>query len=374
MDELNTEISVLQSHLDGLLTCIRLNDLKQHRFQSLEMNLLSLNSLSELIPHVLDETKMVFALERVSLNLVDEKKELSRYLQEHGMHPKKTSNVLLLENEEPLRLLFGKSVKPYLGPYHERKGIRLFSKTEIEPSSIAVIPLYRRGRFLGSLNLGSIDPDRFSPTMATDFIERLACVLSVCLENTLNNELLRRTSLIDSLTGVNNRRFFDQRMREEVDRARRSGDSLGCLFLDIDHFKSVNDTFGHPVGDLVLANVAGEIRSQLRNNDVLARYGGEEFVALLGGANEQKALEIAERIRLSVEKHRLDTKDRQAIFVTISIGVAAFEPKHRNTKKNIDAMRLVNLADQALYNAKRCGRNRVVSGGIVPLPNEHTML
>ncbi len=145
----------------------------------------------------------------------------------------------------------------------------------------------RRGELLGALNLGSVEPTRFTVEMATDFLDRLRQILAVCLENTINFELLRRTSLIDTLTGVNNRRFFEQRLGEEIDRAGRSGEPLACLFLDIDHFKRVNDTYGHQTSDLVLAEVASQIRSQLRNNDVLARYGGEEFVALLSSTDER---------------------------------------------------------------------------------------
>lgn len=370
LDELNTEICVLESHLDGLLTCIRQNELKLHRFQALENHLLTLNALAELIEHLLDDTETVFELEHISLCLVDQKNELQRFLKEDGMQADRMEGLIMLKNDEHLKHLFGKAIRPYLGPYRQKKCALFFPTKDTQPSSVAILPLYRRGKYLGSFNLGSIDSERFSANMATDFLERLSFVLSVCLENTLNYELLRRTSLIDPLTGVNNRRFFDQRIGEEIDRAHRCGECVSCLFLDIDHFKNVNDTFGHQMGDQILADVAAEIKSQLRNNDVLARYGGEEFVALLSGANELKAVEVAERIRQCVENYKLESKDARIIKVTISAGVATFEPSKTNTKAHIDAAELVDLADQALYEAKRNGRNKVVSKGIVPFDKQ----
>jgi len=212
-----------------------------------------------------------------------------------------------------------------------------------------------------------MDSERFSAQMATDYLERLSFVVSLCLENMLNFESLRRSSFMDALTGVNNRRFFDQRIGEEIDRTRRTGEPLSCLFLDIDYFKAINDTYGHQMGDQVLAAIAEAIRSQLRNNDVLARYGGEEFVALLSGVPEKKAIEVAERIRKKVAERTLESKDERTIIVNVSIGVATFVSDSNGQGFKINARELINMADQALYEAKRNGRNRVVSGGVLPV-------
>ena len=365
MDQLNTELCVLQSHLDGLLSCVRQNDAKLRRFQKLETHLLSLNTLFELLEHVIDDTQKVFDLNIISFCLIDEKRELCRFLKEDGLSAERAEGLIVLNNDEQLAGVFGKAIRPYLGEYRAQQCAVFFPNCAKEPVSVALLPLHRRGKYLGSLNMGSVDPERFSSQMATDFLERLSNVLSVCLENTLNFELLRRTSLIDTLTGVNNRRFFDQRMSEEMDRVQRSGENLSCLFLDIDFFKSVNDTYGHQVGDRVLTAVAGEIRSQLRNNDVLARYGGEEFVSLLSGASERKAIEVGERIRQRVEKHTVETADNKFVKVTISVGVATFDPEISVDTEKAEGSWLVESADHALYDAKRNGRNCVVSRGVI---------
>ncbi len=368
LDELQIELCILQSHLDRLLTCIRQNEAKLCRFQSLETQLLSLNSLRELVEHVLDDTRTVFELDFVTFALVDAKGTLGQFLKEDGLALDSLKELILLTSDLTLKQLFGRALRPYLGVFSARH--QPLFPYQTTPASVALLPLVRRGELLGTLNLGSDEPTRFTLGMATDFLDRLRQVLAVCLENTLNFELLRRTSLIDTLTGVNNRRFFEQRLGEEIDRAGRSGEPLACLFLDIDHFKRINDSFGHQVGDLVLAEVASQIRSQLRNNDVLARYGGEEFVALLSSANAQRAIEVAERIRRRIEGHRITDHNGRTIAVTLSIGVAEYDPTQASPMTEIDQQRFLELADQALYTAKRSGRNRVASGGIYLRPQE----
>ena len=362
IETLQTELCILQSHLDRLLERIRQNDDKLHRFHALETELLALNSLRELVEHVLADTRAVFDLEHVSLTLIDRKGELRQFVVEDGLQPEKLPGLNLIPEENPLREWFGRAFRPYLGGCKARHR-HLFP--DGEPASIALLPLARRGRLLGSLNLGSDETDRFTYAMATDFLDRLRSVLSVCLENTLNFELLRRTSLIDTLTGVNNRRFFEQRLSEEIDRAQRSGEPLTCLFLDIDHFKRINDTYGHQTGDLVLAEVAQQIRTQLRSNDVLARYGGEEFVALLSGADLERGIEVAERIRQRIENLEIVDHNQKTVTVTLSIGVAEYDPELVSPVGKEDLVRLLELADQALYVAKREGRNRVESGGVL---------
>ncbi|GAB6068327.1 hypothetical protein JCM13664_16460 [Methylothermus subterraneus] len=368
IDQLQTEICVLESHLDRLLARIRQNEEVLRRFQSLETQLLGLNSLRELVEHVLEDTRTVFELECVTLALVDAKGKIKQFLQEDGLASDNLKELILLPTASSLQPIFGKAFRAYLGAVGARH--RALFPEPMNLKSCALLPLVRRGELLGALNLGSADGSRFGLGMATDFLDRLRQILAVCLENTLNFELLRRTSLIDPLTGVNNRRFFEQRLGEEIDRAARTGEPLACLFLDIDHFKRINDTYGHPTGDLVLAEVASQIRAQLRSQDVLARYGGEEFVALLSGADEKRAQEVAERIRRRIEALKITDHNHRVISVTLSIGLAEYNPNQVTAMTEIDQQRFLELADQALYVAKRNGRNQVASGGVYLRPPE----
>ncbi len=373
-NDLNTDLVVLQSHLESMLERVKQNSASLYRFQAFEMRLLNLNSLAEMIDHILEDAKHFFDLDIISLCLVDEKGEIAKFLNEEGYESSSKKGLILLDNKQLLLSTFGRAVNPYIGVYNNAKCADFFSKFDIKPASVAITPLNRRGKYLGTLNLGSYQADRFSDKMATDFIEHLVSVVSVCLENNINFETIRRTSFIDSLTGVNNRRFFEQRIGEELDRCRRNSDPISCLFLDIDFFKRVNDNQGHQAGDRVLCAVASAIKTQLRSNDVLARYGGEEFVALLSNIGEMMAFEIAERIRKTIQKLIIKL-DEGSISVTISIGSSTyfFDPALVPIDKDISS-RLINLADSALYKAKRNGRNRVENGGIISLQNEQRFL
>lgn len=143
--------------------------------------------------------------------------------------------------------------------------------------------------------------------------------LAVALNNSLNHEDLQRVSALDPLTGVYNRRFGRQRLTEEFGLSIRSDEPLGLLMLDLDHFKAVNDTYGHLVGDRVLQSVVRAVRRVLRERDVLLRYGGEEFLIVLPGAGRDDSVQIAERVRRAVAETEIIEAD-QRIPVTVSIG------------------------------------------------------
>lgn len=169
-----------------------------------------------------------------------------------------------------------------------------------------------------------------------------------------SNELLLELSNTDHLTGLFNRRFLMECLDKEVQRARRKDGLVAILMLDIDHFKRINDTYGHLQGDVVLQKVALHIQKELRSYDIAARYGGEEFVTILPDTTLKEAFNVADRIRLSVQSMRF-AGDLSNERVTVSLGVAVFPAPGLN---DIDS--LLRAADDALYHAKERGRNRVV--------------
>ncbi len=176
----------------------------------------------------------------------------------------------------------------------------------------------------------------------------------------------RRLSLTDGLTGVANRRHFDQRVEEEVGRARRSSDNLAIILCDIDYFKQYNDHYGHTAGDQCLRRVADGLQNQLRRSgELLARYGGEEFVVVLPGADSHQGAVVAERLRRGVEAMAIAHEISEAAdYVTISCGVSSlrFDPGNAD----IDGFYLLSQADKALYAAKEAGRNRVTTIDLNP--------
>ncbi|HOB48553.1 MAG TPA: GGDEF domain-containing protein [Mycobacterium sp.] len=185
-------------------------------------------------------------------------------------------------------------------------------------------------------------------------VESALSGLAVALTNALSHQDLQRVAALDPLTSVYNRRFGIERLNDEIARSQRSGDSLGLLMLDLDHFKSVNDTYGHLVGDRVLQAAVGATRQVLRDGDVLVRYGGEEFLVILPGAGRRDLMDMAERIRRSISDTEIATGGHR-LSITVSIGGAGLPDQSVR-----DSMGLIGIADQALYTAKATGRDRSV--------------
>ena len=215
---------------------------------------------------------------------------------------------------------------------------------------ILVVPVAFKSIPLGVIVLATTD------TFERDDIElvdHLRVDLGLAVNNALAHDRLERLAAIDPLTDAYNRRFGLGRLREEYSRAVRAEAPFGILMVDIDHFKAVNDTYGHLVGDRVLRAVAGACRRVVREGDVLVRYGGEEFLVLLPGAGQDDVVQIGERIRRAVSETTVED-GASRLNVTVSVGATTF----RDTVETPDA--LVALADRALYEAKDGGRDRLV--------------
>ncbi|HEY4299201.1 MAG TPA: GGDEF domain-containing protein, partial [Paraburkholderia sp.] len=220
----------------------------------------------------------------------------------------------------------------------------------------------------GYLCFGSDDPARFGDGMATDILERFASIVTASLDNVAHRERLKQLGMTDSLTGLANRRYFDERLREELMRAVRYGVPVACLFIDIDSFKRINDIYGHQTGDRALAAVAACVRQQVRLGDTVARYGGEEFAALLQG-DRADALTVAERVRLAVERLDLQDDRGERIVLTVSIGVAVRRVGGMTRDAAALGRAMIEEADRAMYQAKRNGRNRIEA--LVTAGGEH---
>jgi len=355
----------IEQELEDVLNCVESNSQTLQRLQKFEWNLLNLQSLSEMIEYIL-EAQDYFQLDYMGLCFTDTIHEISNYLEHTKFDFSSYPRLIFLEDKHILYDVFGGLMKPYLGSYEVSEHIGFFGDKQLPLESIAVIPLIRHGQHLGVLSLGSLDGQRFSATMATDFIEHMAAIITVCLENNLNYEAVKYESFIDPLTGVNNRRFFEQRLSEEISASQRSLSPFSCLFLDIDFFKKVNDVYGHQAGDKVLILVAKTIGMQLRKQDVLARFGGEEFITLLDGAAEETALSVAQRIVDSIQQLSIEL-DGKTIPVTISIGCVSYQPSKGVLAQSVHELgaNIVRKADEALYLAKDGGRNQVISSGVI---------
>ncbi|MDD2467339.1 MAG: GGDEF domain-containing protein [Desulfobulbus sp.] len=169
------------------------------------------------------------------------------------------------------------------------------------------------------------------------------------------NNQLRDLANVDHLTEIANHRFFQTILDQELNRSARNEGTISILMMDIDWFKKVNDTWGHPTGDFILKEFCSITKNIIRDYDLLARYGGEEFIAILPATAPEDAVTVAEKIRKNIENHVFNDGTAD-IRITVSIGVASAHPAVREIKKQT----LISYADEALYQAKRTGRNRVI--------------
>ena len=221
---------------------------------------------------------------------------------------------------------------------------------DFRPAEVRVHPVTYKGVPLGVVVLAS--PSAFTAEQ-DGLIDLFVQGLGLALNNAIAHDRLQHLAALDALTGIYNRRFGLGRLHEEFGRAVRIAAPLGVLMLDIDHFKAVNDTYGHLVGDRVLKSVCAIVRSALRDGDVLMRYGGEELLAVMPAASVSDLRQMGERLRKAVEDSSVSDGGR-TVRVTLSAGGAACPNQHVQREED-----LIQLADEALYRAKNEGRNRV---------------
>ncbi len=218
------------------------------------------------------------------------------------------------------------------------------------------IPLIAKGKPVGVIVADNSESKRPVTKKKSRFLEVLANLAALAIENARLHSNLKSLAVKDSLTGLFNRRRFDEQLQREIERAERYDRPLSLVMIDLDHFKHYNDVNGHPAGDRVLVRVARILRQGVRVPDTVARYGGDEFVALLPETGEEGALAFGERIRKKVEKGVCSDKSHQpAGPLTICLGIASY-PEDAQSAKG-----LVEKADRALYLAKHGGKNRVSS-------------
>ena len=358
-DASSNELRLVRTQLNELLIEANHNQEILYRHQELDLKLIGSHSFRELIDHILNTLSDTCRLNQVTLCLLDQHDELKTMLADLKIDSLEFSRLAFVATNTELYQQVAPLKTAILGKYQEHLHGELFESCSEKPQCVAIIPLIRQSKLLGCLNLGSMDLDRFTDDMGTDFIDRLGSIISICLENVINSERLTLISLTDALTKVNNRRYVEMRMLEEIGRARRQQYSIACMYLDIDFFKKINDTYGHQSGDDVLKEVAKRIKAELRLSDTLGRFGGEEFVVLLVNTNHLNAVLVAERIRRSIAEKPFLLTTSGVCNVTISIGITTLVEDLNQGDIDDTARALLQQADNALYEAKEQGRNRV---------------
>ena len=366
---LEAENQALRARMAFLLEQVERNHDIMCRHQAFDLEIVSASTFPELIGTIFRTLPVISDLDGVTLSLLDEDDDIVLVMEKLGVDFSAFPQLLFVHAvaelgfTSPVPAAEGEAAlppSPLLGAFDAAvHGPRFPQIASLR--SVALVPLLRNKRLIGSLNLASSDVTRFTPALGTDFIKHMASIIAICLENVISNEMLKYIGLTDSLTGVYNRRYIDRRLLEEIARARRQNYCISCMYIDIDHFKLFNDKHGHQGGDEVLREVATRIRTELRRSDALGRFGGEEFVVLLIDADLDSATFVAERIRASIAGTMFDLPGSAQAWVSVSIGVASLDADAALLPIETVAQQLVSHADQALYQAKADGRNKVVS-------------
>ena len=369
-EDLLTENRRLLSELKALTENARENEEKLKRFQDLELDLVSAETLAALFNLLIFGYKDLFGLDTVTLVLADPEYEIQRALETDGIELKLRRHLGFATTRQEMADLGDIGITPHLGPYGGREHGWLFQDIQPDPISVAVLPLVRRNASIGVLSLGSADGERFRDGDGTDFLERLTRLATICVVSHINRQRAREKNLIDAVTGLKNRAYFDQRLVEEITRAQRLKQPITALFVDLDQSRPINERYGTKAGDSLLKSVAKTITHEARFNDLLARFAGDQFVILASGAHSRDGVTVARRIRAAVEALKLDFGDGREVDVTTSVGVATILPEGNAEKANDEGDFLIIQAKKSVLMAKERGRNRVVCVGTVKLGEE----
>ncbi len=356
--ELEAENRLLQARLTRLTGEVSRNDSLLRKTQERELELLRADSLLQLLERLIGGLRTSYQLDEVRLILSDPQHEIRHLLAGDGLAPEQLPGVCFVDALPATAPQLRSLERPWLGAFQLADHELLLPHTKL-PGSLALVPLRRHEALDGVLVFFSADPVRFTQELASDFLAHLGLVAAICFENAVNRTRLLRSGLTDFLTGFHNRRYLHARLREELARMQRTGHPLVCLMIDVDHFKRVNDQYGHLAGDAVLREVAQRIDAEMRISDTGARFGGDEFALVLAEATIPDGERVAARVLQAVRSQPVVLGPGITEPITLSIGVAAVTPGPGMRDYKALAERLIAEADAALYRAKSAGRNRI---------------
>src|ERR1700693_1662494 len=321
MDELNRENDDLKKRLAEMNAEAAANESILKRTQARELTLLRADSLAQLLRAMVDGLRESYALDAVSVVLLDPQHEIRHLLIAGGDRPEEFKQIFFVDSLVGLAPQLAALHRPWLGPFVGADHHLLFPGAA-NLKSAALVPLPRKDRATGALCFGSRDPTRFTRHHGTDFLGHLGAVAAVCLANAVNRARLLRAGITDFLTGWHNRRYLQQRLKEELARAQRRSATIACLMIDIDEFKGINDGYGHLAGDKALKEIASRVEEQIRTMDTAARFGGDELAIILPEASAAEAAKLGERIRKAIAARPIALTPVVKRSLTVSVGVA----------------------------------------------------
>jgi diguanylate cyclase (GGDEF)-like protein len=301
--------------------------------------------------HLVERLERILAVSSATLLLTDPRSQTLLTVASNRRERREPGSLsLLLDPRDPGISLLRDTGRPLSASRLLTVSPSLARRFEILQAEL-VVPLVHNGRLVGVLILGKPQTGQYFPAEEIDLLDLLGHQAATSFENVR----LFESATYESLTGLLRREAILDLLQREVDRARRYGRPLSIGFADLDHFKEVNDRFGHLAGDNLLKQVAEELRQGLRSTDGLGRYGGEEFLLVFPETTMAGAAEVAEKLRRRIEGLRIPVGDT-TVEVRISIGLALLDDLPDDAQ---NTQELIHAADKALYQAKEKGRNRV---------------
>ncbi len=361
---LEGENQELRARMAELTEAAARNEALLRKTQSRELDLLRAGSLVQLLERIIQGLRAAYQLDAISLVLHDPQHEIRHLLAGDGFPQDDLRELLFVDALVGLAPQLALLERPWLGPFRTADHELLLPHARAL-GSLALIPLFRSEQLEGVLVFASRERTRFTQELASDFLAHLGIVAGVCIENAINRARLVRSGLTDFLTGFHNRRYLHARLCEELARAQRERQSVVCLMIDVDHFKRINDQYGHLAGDAVLREVAQRIDSAMRVSDTGARFGGDEFAIVLPHGSLEDGAVVGRRVLQSVRGSPVAIAPGINETITLSIGVAVAAPDERTRDFKNLAERLMAEADAALYRAKGAGRNGVATASTV---------
>ncbi len=347
-----TELSGVMHHrfnLEAILERLKYNEEIARKFNEIEKTILSILDFKDFFKVLLSEIKHHFNVPYVWISIVEDSEIAHRIKAlENSMISEESMNIV---NKLAFLSLAKRGIKPILLNNNLKICSNLIPETT-QPviQSIAISPLTLNGKIIGSLNQGSDTRERFMPGLDTELLEQLALKVSICLSNVISHEKLKFMAYHDSLTGLLNRRVMTEVLKREFVRAKRYIHPLSVAFLDLDYFKTINDTHGHETGDQVLKYVANTLFQMTRETDVVARFAGDEFVVILPETEADKAVGLIDRVKTHLHENHFQFNNT-TIEVSTSFGIASTEDR---TLKTPEA--LLTAADEKLYTHKKSRR------------------
>lgn len=344
-----------------LLRQLRRTQTELATFNEIGRTITSSLDIEQVLASIMDRVSALLKPKNWSLLLLDEKSQELFFQVFVG--DKKTEQKI-----KGLRLKLGEGIAGWVAKEKEpvwvddvyrdpRFSPKVDKAIEFRTEAILCVPLIARDRVLGVIELVNMRDlrDEKGTFREEDLkvLQTIADYAAIAIENARNFARIQELTVTDDLTQLHNSRFLHEILEHELSRAQRYRAEMSVIFLDLDHFKNVNDTHGHLVGSRLLAEVADVIRERLRQSDYGVRYGGDEFVCLLPQTPKHRAEEVARRLRRAINDHQFLKDDPKPVRLTASFGVAAF-PTDAKTKED-----LLRLADNAMYRVKNTTRDGI---------------